>query len=76
MPESPFSLYGTFAGPTRVHCFATGDRIADLEVVGRIQGQIASGYGDEPAEQILGEVHDALIETETSILRHIGHDGP
>jgi len=73
IPHSPFSVYGTFAGPTRVHCFASGERIGDLEVVGRLQAHIASGHGEEEAAQIMAGVNDALMETETSILRHIGH---
>jgi hypothetical protein len=73
LPQSPFSVYGTFAGPTRVHCFAMGDQIGDLEVVGRLQAQIASGYGEDEAAEIMADVNDALTETETSILRHIGH---
>ncbi len=75
IPQSPFSIYGTFAGQTRVHCFASGDRIGDLEAVGRLQAHIASGHGEEEAAQIMAGVNDALIETETSILRHIGHQG-
>lgn len=73
MPDSPFTLYGTFAGVTRVHAFATGDRIADLELVGNLQSRIVSGYGEETGGQIWAGIHESLQETETSILRHIGH---
>jgi len=76
MHGGPFTLYGTFAGATRVHGFAMGDRIADLELVGNLQSRIASGYGAEEGEQIWAGIHDALLETETSILRHIGHQQP
>jgi hypothetical protein len=76
MPNSPFTVYGTFAGVTRVHAFAMGDRIADLELVGKLQSRIASGYGEEAGEQIWAGIHDGLEETETSILRHIGHQEP
>jgi hypothetical protein len=76
IPGAPLSLYGPFAGSTRIHCFATGHRIGDLEAVGRLFGQIASGYGDEADEQILAGLTNALVETETSILHHIGHQGP
>src|SRR3546814_10697054 len=73
MPDSPFTLYGTFAGVTRVHAFATGDRIVDLELVGNLQSRIVSGYGEETGRQIWAGIHESLQETETSILRHIGH---
>jgi hypothetical protein len=53
-----------------------GDRIADLELVGKLQSRIASGYGEEAGEQIWAGIHDGLEETETSILRHIGHQEP
>lgn len=76
MPGGPFTLYGTFAGATRVHGFAVGDQIADLELVGNLQSRIVSGYGAEEGEQIWAGIHDALLETETSILRHIGHQKP
>jgi len=76
LPDSPFTMYGTFAGVTRVHAFATGDRIADLEVVGKLQSRILSGYGEETGGQIWAGIHEGLQETETSILRHIGHQEP
>ncbi|NOK47983.1 hypothetical protein GTH10_11500 [Burkholderia thailandensis] len=74
MTSGPFALYGTFAGATRVHGFAPGERIADLELVARLQGRIASGSPADDGERIWAGIHDTLQETETSILRHIGHD--
>jgi hypothetical protein len=76
MPDSPFTMYGTFAGVTRVHAFALGSCIADLEMVGKLQSRIVSGYGEEMGGQIWAGIHDGLEETETSILRHIGHQEP
>ncbi len=49
-------------------------RIADLELVGRLQSRIVSGSRADDGERIWAGIHDTLQETETSILRHIGHD--
>ncbi|PCE30704.1 hypothetical protein [Burkholderia ubonensis] len=74
MTNGPFALYGTFAGATRVHGFALGERMADLELIGRLQSRIASGSHADDGERIWAGIHDTLQETETSILRQIGHD--
>jgi hypothetical protein len=76
MPDSPMVVFGTFAGPTRVHGFVMGDSIGDLGVISSLQSQVISGYGAQIGDRIISDMHRALVSSETSILRYIGHQGP
>jgi hypothetical protein len=73
VPIGPFAMFGTFAGQTRIHGFAMGDAIGDLGAIAPFQSQILTGFGREEGERIMSMLHEGLIETETAILRYIGH---
>ena len=73
--QNPFTLFGTFAGQTRLHGFMAGNSLADLEAVGPIQRRFISGLASEGETPVSTHHSDALLASETSILRYIGHQG-
>lgn len=75
LPETPMVMFGTFAGPTRIHGFVMGDSIGDLGMISSLQSHIFSGYGAQIGDRIISDMNRALVSSETAILRYIGHQG-
>lgn len=73
LPETPMVVFGTFAGPTRIHGFVMGDSIGDLGNISSLQSHIISGYGAQIGDRIIADMNRALVSSETAILRYIGH---
>jgi hypothetical protein len=73
LPETPMVVFGTFAGPTRIHGFVMGDSIGDLGMISSLQSHIISGYGAQIGDRIISDMNRALVSSETAILRYIGH---
>ena len=73
--QNPFTLFGTFAGQTRLHGFMAGNSLADLAAAEPIQRRFISGLASEGEAPVSMQHSDALLASETSSLSYIGHQG-